>query len=156
MSSVLCLLLLNACGSLVMRPIYNLNGIIFKSSTSYREPNLGTEWLATLVSKNGKEKIELIDLRSRRVVSLPGINSSDSQPISVSVSANGEKLAFIRQRAGQTEVLIYRRKLGTLQRLEITPKGVPRRVTLDASGRVLAVQVSRGGNWQVDVIRLSS
>ena len=32
--------------------------------------------------------------------------------------------------------------------------GVPRSVSLDGSGRLLAVQVSRNGRWDVDLIRL--
>ena len=54
----------------------------------------------------------------------------------------------------KTELLIYRRNVGTLQRIELSPKGIPRRVSLDSSGRVLAVQVSRSGKWDVEVIRL--
>jgi hypothetical protein len=34
------------------------------------------------------------------------------------------------------------------------PAGVPRRVQLSADGRVLAVEVSRGGQWQVDLLTL--
>jgi hypothetical protein len=34
------------------------------------------------------------------------------------------------------------------------PAGVPRRISLRADGRELAVEVSRGGVWQVDLIRV--
>ena len=146
---------LNACSTSRIRPINELNGLFALSANSYREPSLGRNWLVTLANKNGKEKIELIDLRNRRSVNLPGINRSDSQPISVSVSANGERLALIRQRADQTELLVYRRNLGTIQRLELSPKGIPRRVSIDGYGRLLAVQVSRDGRWFIDLIRLS-
>jgi len=137
-----------------MRPMYGLNETLFQSSTSYREPSLGTKWIVALVNYQGKDKIEMIDIRSRKRVPLPGLNRADSLPISVSLSANGERLAFIRQRADQTELLIYRRRVGTLQRIELIPKGIPRRVSLDSSGKVLAVQVSREGKWDVEVIRL--
>ena len=87
---------------------------------------------------------------------MPGINQTDSQPISVSISANGDRLAFVRQRADKTELFIYRRNFGSLQRIELNPKGIPRRVSLDSSGRVLAVQISREGRWDVEIIRLGS
>ena len=148
------LLGLNGCMQGEMRPIYALNDSLFQSANSYREPTLGLRWLVTLANYEGKEKIELVDLRSRTKVPLPGINRADSQPISVSVSSDGERVAFVRQRADQTELFIYQRRLGTLQRLELSPKGVPRRVSLDGSGRVLAVQVSRKGRWDIDVMRL--
>ena len=147
-------LFLGGCLRSDMRPMYGLNDTLFQSSTSYREPSLGTKWIVALVNYQGKDKIEMIDIRNRKRVPLPGINRADSQPISVSLSANGERLALIRQRADQTELLIYRRRVGTLQRIELTPKGIPRRVSLDSSGRVLAVQISREGKWDVEVIRL--
>ena len=116
---------------------------------------MGVKWLVYLTNLQGKDKIEMIDIRSRKRIPLPGINRADSQPISVSVSANGQRLAFVRQRDDQTELLIYRRKVGSLQQIELNPKGIPRRVSLDNSGRVLAVQVSRDGIWDVEVIRLN-
>ena len=145
---------LGGCLRTGMRPMYGLNDVIFQSSNSYREPSLGSQWVVSLVNYQGKDKVEMIDFRTRKRVPLPGINRADSQPISVSVSANGERLALVRQRADKTELLIYRRRIGTLQRIELSPKGIPRRVSLDSSGRVLAVQVSRDGRWDIEVIRL--
>ncbi len=151
---LLLLLSLGGCFSGEMRPIRGFNELIFNSSRSHSEPSLGQEWLVSLVSSQGKEKIEMIHIRSRTKVPLPGLNRADSQPISVSVSANGERVALVRQREDKTELLIYRRRLGTLQRIELNPRGIPRRVSLDSSGKILAVQVSRGGRWDVEVIRL--
>jgi hypothetical protein len=36
----------------------------------------------------------------------------------------------------------------------MAPAGVPRQVQIRADGRELAVQVSRSGLWQVDLIQL--
>ena len=69
------------------------------------------------------------------------------------MSANGERLALVRQRDDQTELLIYRRKVGSIERLQIIPKGIPRSVSLSANGRRVAVQVSREGRWDVDLMR---
>ena len=68
--------------------------------------------------------------------------------------ADGERLAVVQQRDGRTELLLYRRSVAAVQRLPLDPPGVPRSVSLDGSGRRLAVQVSRDGRWQVDLIRL--
>ena len=143
------------CASNDMRPMYGLNNFLFQSSNTLREPSLGSQWLVALVNYQGKDQIEMIDINRKKRIPLPGINRADSQPISVSVSANGERLALIRQRADQTELLIYRRKVASLQPIVLSPKGIPRRVSLDSSGRVLAVQVSRSGKWDVEVIRLN-
>ncbi len=155
-SFLLLLVGLTGCMRAGIRPMNGLNEAISQFSNSYREPSLGSQWLVSLANYQGKDKIEMIDVRNRRRVALPGLNRADSQPISVSVSANGSRLAIVRQRADQTELLIYRRTVGTLQRIELTPKGIPRRVSIDSTGRVLAVQVSRDGKWDIEVIRLQS
>ena len=145
---------LAGCLSSDMRPLPGLNDALFDSSNSYREPTLSTKYLVSLVNYNGKDKVEMIDRETRKRIPLPGLNRADSQPISISISSNGDRLALIRQRSDKTELLLYRRKVGTMQQIELIPKGIPRRVSLDSSGRLLAVQVSRDGRWDVEVIRL--
>jgi hypothetical protein len=55
---------------------------------------------------------------------------------------------------GRTELLVYRRRLMGSQLVGMNPPGVPRRVMLRADGRELAVEVSRDGRWQVDLIAI--
>jgi hypothetical protein len=38
--------------------------------------------------------------------------------------------------------------------IPIEPAGIPRGINLSADGRLLAVEVSRGGLWQVDLLQL--
>ena len=148
------LLLVTACSSPRATPRPDLNGLLRQSVNSRRDPSLGGRWLASLGQRKGRERVELIDLRSRSPVPLPGLNRADAQPISVSVSADGQRLAVIQQREDRTELVLYRRNVGATQRLPLDPPGVPRSVSLDGSGRRLAVQVSRNGRWDVDLIRL--
>ena len=148
------LMLMTGCSSPRPTPRPDLNGILRQSVNSRRDPSLGGRWLASLGQRNGRERVELIDLRSRNPVPLPGLNRADAQPISVSVSADGQRLAVVQQREDRTELVLYRRNVGATQRLPLDPPGVPRSVSLDGSGRRLAVQVSRNGRWDVDLIRL--
>ena len=145
---------LAGCSSDEIRPMNALNGSLERSSDARRDPSLAQGWLATLTSRNGRERIELIDLRSGMPVATPGLNRADAQPVSISLSGDGERLAVVQQRDGRTELMLYRRSIGSLQHLEIVPAGVPRQVSLDGNGRLLAVQVSRSGRWGVDLIRL--
>ncbi len=85
---------------------------------------------------------------------LPGLNRPDARPLSVSVEARGERLAVVRQLEGRTELLLYRRSLQSLQPLPLSPAGIPRRAQFSADGRVLAVELSRGGLVQVDLLEL--
>jgi len=148
------LLILSSCSTESVRPISGLNSRLASSADARRDPSLAQGWLATLSSRGGRERIELIDRRSGQPVPVPGLNRADAQPISISLSGDGERLALVRQRDGDTELMLYRRSVGILQRLELNPRGVPRQVSLDGSGKLLAVQVSRDGRWDVDLIRL--
>ncbi|KZR84728.1 hypothetical protein MITS9509_02906 [Synechococcus sp. MIT S9509] len=147
-------LCLMSCGPSGMRPEQGINSALQRSAESRRWPSMGNRWLASVTSRNGRERVELVNLRNGQPVPLPGINQADAQPISVSVSADGTRIALVRSRDGRTELMLYRRGVGMLQRLPLEPAGVPREVSLDGSGRLLAVQVSRQGRWDVDLIRL--
>ncbi|QNG27356.1 hypothetical protein [Synechococcus sp. HK01-R] len=147
-------LMLSACSPDGIRPLSDLNGRLASSGEARRDPSLAQEWLATLSSRSGRERIELINLRSGQPTPTPGLNRADAQPVSISLSGDGERLALVRQRDGETELMLYRRSLGLMQQLELNPRGVPRQVSLDGRGKLLAVQVSRGGRWEVDLIPL--
>lgn len=151
---ILSMVLLAGCSPDRPTPRSDLNGLLRQSVSSRRDPSLGSRWLASLGQRNGRERVELVDLQRRTPVPLPGLNRSDAQPISVSVSADGERLAVVQQRDDRTELLLYRRSVGAVQRLPLEPPGVPRSVSLDGQGKRLAVQVSRNGRWDVDLIRL--
>ena len=151
-----CLLaiLLGGCSSARPLPLTDLNGLLRRSASSRRDPSLSRRWLVSLGQRNGRERVELMDLQQRVPVALPGLNRPDALPISVSISANGARIAVVRQRADRTELVLYRRANSALQRISLNPPGVPRSVSLDGRGRQLAVQVSRNGRWDVDLIRL--
>jgi hypothetical protein len=87
-------------------------------------------------------------------VPLVGLNRPDSQPLSMAVDQWGERLVVVRQREDRTELVLHRRSLMASERLPIEPAGVPRQISLSADGRLLAVEVSRGGRWQVDLLEL--
>lgn len=135
------------------RPLVPLNRQL-EQNGSAREPALAGRWLALISGRGGREQVQLLDLEQGTLRPLPGLNRGDAQPLSVSVDARGERLALVRQLGGRTELLLYRRSQGVLQALPIEPAGVPRRVQLRADGRQLAVEVSRNGLWQLDLVSL--
>ena len=152
-ASLLCFVVLG-CSQNGIRPMTRVGASLRRSAESRRLPSMGQRWLASLASRNGRERVELIDLNNDTPVPLNGINQADSQTISLSVSGDGQRIALVRQRDERTELMLYRRNASALQRLPINPPGVPRSVSLDGNGRLLAVQVSRKGRWDVDLIRL--
>tara|TARA_B100001059_G_scaffold171410_1_gene171523 strand:- start:2540 stop:3025 length:486 start_codon:yes stop_codon:yes gene_type:complete len=152
-ASLLCFVVLG-CSQNGIRPMTRVGASLRRSAESRRLPSMGQRWLASLASRNGRERVELIDLNNDTPVPLTGINQADSQTISLSVSGDGQRIALVRQREERTELMLYRRTASALQRLPINPPGVPRSVSLNGNGRLLAVQVSRKGRWDVDLIRL--
>lgn len=146
-------LLLQGCQG-GLRPLPGLNQQLARLGSG-QSPSLGMGWLAVIASREGgRPQVQLIDSQRQLPVPLPGLNRADSLPIQVSVDARGEQLAVVRQRDDRTELVLYRRSLMAVQPIAIEPAGVPRQVSLSADGRVLAVEVSRGGLWQIDLLEL--
>jgi hypothetical protein len=146
-------LLLTGCQA-GLRPIAALNQPLGGLGDS-QSPSLNSNWLALISSRPGsRAQVQLIDRLRNAPVPLPGLNRPDSLPISVAVDQRGERLALVRQRDDRSELVIHRRSLQASQVVPIEPAGVPQRVSLSADGRVLAVEVSRGGLWQVDLLEL--
>lgn len=152
LTALLCLPLLGCMGG-PLRPLVGLNQQLSRGGNS-QEPALSGEWLAMLAGRQGRLQVQLLDLRRGLPVPLPGLNRPDSQPISVAVDQQGERLALVRLREGRTELLLYRRSLQLAQPIPIEPAGVPRKLSLSADGRLLALEASRDGLWQIDLLEL--
>ena len=146
-------MLLAGCVGGMPAPLAGLNRQLEQAGAS-RAPALADRWLALISGSGGREQVLLLDLQRQLPVPLPNLNRPDAQPLNVGVDAAGERLALVRQLEGRTELVLYRRSLASLQRIPILPEGVPRQLSLRADGRELAVQVSRNGLWQVDLIPL--
>ena len=154
LSGLALLLLLASCSAGGVRPLPGLNQQLAKLNGS-KSPSLAGAWLAFLAPRQaGRLQVQLIDLSRAAPVPLAGLNRPDAQPISVAVDQRGEQLAVVRQREDRTELLLYRRSLQSSQVVPMEPAGVPRSLSFSANGRWLAVEVSRGGIWQIDLLEL--
>ncbi len=153
LSAALLATLLGGCMGSMPLPIGPLNRQL-ESLGANRDPALAGRWLALISGKGGREQVVLLDLERQQPLPLPGLNRADAQPLSVSVDAAGERIALVRQLEGRTELVLYRRPFQSLQPIPLVPSGVPRQVQLQADGRQMAVQVSRSGLWQVDLVQI--
>jgi Tol biopolymer transport system component len=147
------LVLAQGCGIGGPMPLVALNRQLEQAGSS-REPSLGGRWLALISSRDGRDRVLVVDVERGLPQPVPGLNRPDAQPLSVSLDAAGERLALVRQLEGRTELVLYLRSQGSLRLVPINPAGVPRRVHLRADGRQLAVEVSRNGVWQIDLVDL--
>lgn len=146
-------LALGGCFGSMPLPMGDLNQRLADLGRS-REPALADRWLALIGGQSAREQVVLVDLERQLPVPLPGLNRPDAQPLAVGVDASGDRLAVVRQLEGRTELVLYRRSLASVEAIPMQPAGVPRRISLRADGRELALEVSRNGLWQVDLIRL--
>jgi hypothetical protein len=146
-------LLLTGCLSDMPQPLGGLDRQLDQVGAG-RAPSLAGRWLALIARRAERDVVLLVDVDNQGPVPLPGLNRPDAQPLSVAVDERGERLALVRQLEGRTELVLYRRSLLSVERITMQPPGVPRRVSLRADGRELAVEVSRDGLWQVDLIEV--
>ena len=145
--------LLAGCMGPMPVPMGALNGQLVQQG-SHRDPCLSGRWLALIANRNGRDQVELVDVERQRPVPLPGLNRPDALPLSVGVDGAGERVAVVRQVANRTELVLYRRGLMSTETIPMAPAGVPRRAALRADGREMAVEVSRDGRLQVDLIQV--
>lgn len=152
-ASLVAVTLLTGCLGPMPVPRAGLNRQLEQAGGN-RDPSLGLRWLAVIQQRGGREQVQLLNLERQLPVPLPGLNRADALPISVSTDANGDRLALVRQLEGRTEVVLYRRGLQSLQLIPMAADSIPTQVSLRADGRQLAVQVSRQGLWQIDLVDL--
>ena len=142
-----------ACTADMPRPLPGIDRQLDPAGAG-QSPSLAGRWLALIAARGERQEVLLVDLEGLGPVPLPGLNRPDAQPLAVSVDGGGERLAVVRQLEGRTELVLYRRRAMAVERIPMQPAGVPRRVSLRADGGELAVEVSRDGLWQVDLVRL--
>jgi hypothetical protein len=145
--------LLSSCMGAMPTPMAALNRQLAMVGTT-RDPSLSGRWLAVITGRGGRDQVLLLDVERNVPVPVPGLNRGDAQPISVGVDASGERIALVRQLDGRTELVLYRRSLMSLQPIPMEPAGVPNQLAMRADGKELAVQISRDGLWQIDLIAL--
>jgi hypothetical protein len=146
-------LLLTGCSNELPVPMGGLDRQLEQAGPS-RSPSLAGRWLALIGSRGARDQVLLVDVERRLPVPLPGLNRPEAKPLSVAVDGSGERLAVVRQLEGRTELVLYRRAFRSIEPIPMQPPGVPRQVALRADGLELAVEVSRAGLWQVDLIRI--
>tara|TARA_B100000700_G_C14419119_1_gene567232 strand:+ start:145 stop:510 length:366 start_codon:yes stop_codon:yes gene_type:complete len=119
----------------------------------YINPQISGDLMALLIESNGINKLTLFDLKRKGTIFLPGIKNIDSDFLSVSISAKGNKLAFITTKNQKNQLFLYDRKTGFIRKISINPNGMPVKVSISAVG-TLAVQVLREGRFEIDIIQI--
>ena len=110
--------------------------------------------MLAIIDSKGQKRMQLIDLKRKKIIPMQEINSLNSQVISASFSSQADKIAFIVNESNKNKLYIFNRKKKNIRSIDLSPAGVPVSVTLSASGKTMAIQVIRNGKNVIDIMQL--
>ncbi len=152
----LILISITSCSMERNRPIMKINSYLRGYQNGHKKPSLSKNLLATLINREDRDIIHLIDIRNMKRIPMGALNTPNTEPISISLSANGERIALIRKRGITSQLILYQRKSGRIQEIELKQLGNPTKVSIGGKGKILAVEVTRQGKKEIDLIRLNN
>ena len=147
-------LFIAGCYSKRIQPIYQLNSYFAGSLLNYNNPILIKDYVLAIIDSKGQKRMQLIDLKRKKIIPMQEINSLNSQVISASFSSQADKIAFIVNESNKNKLYIFNRKKKNIRSIDLSPAGVPVSVTLSASGKTMAIQVIRNGKNVIDIMQL--
>ena len=152
---IILIIVLSGCDAKRIKPIFTLDSYFNTSLLDYQTPKLLQNYLISIINFENNSRIQLIDIKRKKIIPLPAINTFNYQPINVSASLNAKKIVFIGKGSKDYKLFIYYRNSGFIRELSITPKGVPIRASISSSGEIVAIEVIRNELRGIDIIQLN-
>jgi hypothetical protein len=141
-------LVMAACG-----PVPGLRPV--GSAIEASDPSLGVDTLVSIgTGVAGHRQVQWRPIAALQPLLPLHLDRPDARPLQVSVDAGGQRLVVLRERKGQTELVLHDRRLGISRPLPLAADGLPVAIGLSADGRSLAVAVSRDGRRRIEVLAL--
>ena len=145
------LCLLSSCSSysrLVEFP-FDAAGRGLNSPSSELTPQIAAQAIVFVSDRNGSQDIYLYDIQTRRLLTLPGLNSLNEIASQPSISADGRYLVFAASVQGKSYIYLYDRE--TQQKRNLTPnlKAEVRNPAISADGSTVAFEVGSDGQWDI-------
>jgi Tol biopolymer transport system component len=110
-SVVTILSFLSGCGGYprILNYPFDVGGRGLNSPALEIEPQIASQYIAFISDRNGSQDVYLYDVRERRLIDLPGLNSFDEIASHPTVSEDGQYIVFTLSRQGQSDIYIYDR-----------------------------------------------
>lgn len=102
-------------------------------------------------ARSGSQDIFLYDTQERRLVDLPGLNSSDVATTSPDISADGRYIVYVSNALGKSEIFLYDRQTRNVQNISSRVAGDVRNPTISGDGRFIAFESNGQGQWHIEI-----
>lgn len=140
-----------APGRLLQLPMdpAGLNPTALNSASAETEPRMAGPYVVFVSDRRGSQDVYLYDVRSRRMIDLPGLNALDAIAERPAVSEDGNWIVLANRRQGRTEILLYNRETRQIRPIAPNLGTDVRNPTISADGRRIAFEINRNGQWDI-------
>ncbi|MGF1540081.1 MAG: TolB family protein [Pleurocapsa sp.] len=119
------------------------------------EPQIAAHYLVFISDRNGSQDVYLYDLKERRLIDLPGLNSFDEIASHPSISEDGRYIVFALSRQGKSDIYIYDRTTLIKRNLTANLLTEVRHPVISADGSKIAFEIAANGQWDIAVYNRS-
>lgn len=145
-----------SCGdrAAVLTPPPQALGGTLNSLAVDAQPQLSYDgrYLVFSSDRRDQRQVYLYDVRRRRLVPLPGLNTPGHFVEQPAISADGRYIVYVSQQFGKPDVFIYDRQRLSAEALTRDFKGEVRHPTISGNGRIVAFESNRTGQWNIEII----
>jgi len=145
--------LLSGCSSsqLLNLPL-DAAGDSLNSPYAETEPQfVGGQYLVFISDRNGSQDVFLYDLKARRLVDLPNLNTADSVASHPRLSSDGRYIVFASNRQGESDIYLYDREMQVLKNLTANLEAEVRYPTISGDGERITFEANGRGQWDIVV-----
>lgn len=101
--------------------------------------------------RHSKQSVYLYDLRSRRLIPLPGLNQPGSVQSQADISADGRYIVYLSEQLGKPDIFLYDRLTAKSQNITKNFIGEVRNPSISGNGRFISFEGNRAGQWDVEI-----
>ena len=147
-------ILLTGCtqGNFITPPTQSL-GATLNSSAMERYPNFSSngQYLVFASDRLAQRSILVYDLRSKQVLSLPGLNQPRIMADQPDISADGRYIVYVSEQLGKPDIYVYDRQTNRSEAITRDLLEEVRHPTISGDGRFIAFEANRSGQWDIEI-----
>ena len=131
----------------------NLLGGTLNTKAAETSPNLSHNgrYLLFTSDRNSQTGIFLYDRQANNMVSLPGLNQSQSRQYQGNLSADGNYIVYVSEQLGKTDIFLYNRLELKAENITKNFIGEVRNPSISGNGRFIVFEGNRSGQWDIEV-----
>lgn len=95
--------------------------------------------------------IFLFEIRTRRLLPLPGLNFPSSMQSQPSISADGRYIVYVSEQFGKPDIFVYDRTTSKSKNITTNILGQVRNPSISGNGKFIAFESNRSGQWNIEI-----